>query len=696
MESPRTRASNDALRPDAYGRVSIACLWWCGLGVLSLVLSLLAPNGVLRDPALPPWANAALACTELATLALIVLFLSLLSATIGRLSFPPASPWLCGLARGVRCLVVGTLLFAYAASWGVFWFTGQFLDREAFAFFVSDASTIFNYVTGLHALPLIGVLFLTACFAVSSCEFLPRWIGKWRPALHRRFARVVLALLALNVLAFLGGEMVHAGASRPTREKMYRFRRDHGAGPFTRLISEFFERSEGPGEGSSPADLPRPESRPVCRMEDYLADAGGDAARRFNVVVVMIDSLRADHLGAAGGTREVMPALERLAQESRVFTDCTTSASHTDYAAPSALSSHYPLRSTTVHRYPNRPSYPRVFIYDLLKALGYRTAIFSSQNEQWRQMSDYLDTGSIDRWFHAGMPRKDPADHTSPEGNFDDGVTVAEAVRWIRTVKEDPFFLYLNLQNAHAPYHVPADFPRPFGPPVRDFPISFGWFPREKAQTVEDLYADSLSYIDAQLDGLLRSLREHGLWDRTVIVVTADHGEAFYEHGFAAHGGPLYQEVIRVPLMIRAPAVTPGEDSRPAEIIDIPPSICRALGMRPHPGFQGVDLLSPGSRANRSRFVVVQTPLAHQVAVLRSGHKLIYDVRMERFTLYDLEHDPGETEDVFELRPEVGLRLQDHLAAWYRAQIRYYGDASRHGVEYPPVFREADYFRELR
>ena len=103
-----------------------------------------------------------------------------------------------------------------------------------------------------------------------------------------------------------------------------------------------------------------------------------------------------------GGTRDVMPAVDALARESRVFTNAYIQASHSNYAGLVPLSSQYPLRSPQMYRYPPDPTYPRVLIYDVLKALGYKTAIFSSQNERWGGMINFHRQSSLDRFFHAG------------------------------------------------------------------------------------------------------------------------------------------------------------------------------------------------------------------------------------------------------------------------------------------------------
>jgi phosphoglycerol transferase MdoB-like AlkP superfamily enzyme len=141
-------------------------------------------------------------------------------------------------------------------------------------------------------------------------------------------------------------------------------------------------------------------------VDQYIAMARQQSHHPWNVVLMTVESLRADQLRAYGGSREIMPALDQLASEARVFLNSYTQSSHTNYATIVPLSSHYPLRSATMYSYPKNPTYPRVLIYDLLKALGYRTAIFSSSNENWSGMINFLDTGNLDRFIHAANSKK--------------------------------------------------------------------------------------------------------------------------------------------------------------------------------------------------------------------------------------------------------------------------------------------------
>jgi arylsulfatase A-like enzyme len=338
-----------------------------------------------------------------------------------------------------------------------------------------------------------------------------------------------------------------------------------------------------------------------------------------------------------------------------------------------------------------------VLIYDVLKALGYRTAIFSSQNENWGGMVNFHRRESLDRFFHAETfagPTYTPWEdtgfaewvkQTQGAGSVDDRYTVDEAIRWVESVVGTPFFLHMNLQSSHVPYVVPKDFPRRFSPAELAFTIMWGKFPQDRVQDVKDRYADSLLYADTQLARLFDVLRARGLWEDTVIVIGGDNGEAFYEHGFAAHASWLFDEVVKVPMLIRAPGLPPGPDDRPAMFLDIAPSILDLLGLPPHPGFQGTSLLRFAPDPERSIYMIVQTPSAYESAIVRSGFKLHFPEQEGVYILNDLARDPGETIDFAASRPDLVADLAARLKRWRDEQLAYYDDPSRLAREYAPV-----------
>jgi arylsulfatase A-like enzyme len=606
--------------------------------------------------------------------------------------------------RILRIVLVALGLLALWSSWGMFWLSGRFLDREGLRFVLRNFSDVYGIVLRSSPILALGAPFGLVIAAILACEAIPPWAAKLPERIPRVVERCALGLLGLSFglavggLATSGHRQANAGPlthllawttggvsgdlfdlkSSPELRRIYM----EQAGRFVRKPRKDL-LDEGPPDASAVF-----ERRPLVSMEQYLSTVDRAALRRWNVIVVLLDSFRADQLRATGGARDVMPGLEALAREGRSYPDCYTVASHTDYAAPSVFSSHYPLRARFVHRYPASPGYPRVMVYDVLKALGWRTAFFSSQNEDWGGMLNYYQTGGLETVFHprmAGFPEPLLKLREPYTGSLDDAATMTEAMKWTEADPAAPFFLYLNLQNCHLPFRIPADFPRRFGPSEIPFTITAGNFPREKVAVVKELYADSLAYVDVQLTRLFDRLKERGAWDRTIVVVTGDHGESFYEHGAPAHANGVYEEEMRVPLVLRAPGLAPLRDPRPAQLIDVAPGLLHLLGLPIHPSFQGTDLVGPPPPADRIRALVSQTGWKTFLAAAGSGFKLIRNGETGGAVLYDLARDPGETRDASADHPEAARKLRSWLKTWRWGQVEYYETPDRWGREYPPV-----------
>ena len=276
-------------------------------------------------------------------------------------------------------------------------------------------------------------------------------------------------------------------------------------------------------------------------------------------------------------------------------------------------------------------------------------------------------------------------------GCLDDRFTVREGLAWATAEPARPFFLYLNLQISHFPYTLPEDARHRFGPEKVDFPMSYAYYPPEKAEAVQGLYDDALSYVDEQLGKLFAGLKAQGRWDDTVVVVTGDHGEAFGEHGLLCHANGLYEEAVRVPLLIKAAQGAPGGAARfvdvPNQLIDVPPTVHHLLGLPSHPDYQGVDLLGPVP-AGRDLFLVVHSPIGHQYGLVQGSDKLILDKDTDQTLLFDLAADPGERHNLATSQPGRAQALRARLDSWRAAQLSYYGDPLQQSLSYPPVLAE--------
>jgi arylsulfatase A-like enzyme len=186
----------------------------------------------------------------------------------------------------------------------------------------------------------------------------------------------------------------------------------------------------------------------------------------------------------------------------------------------------------------------------------------------------------------------------------------------------------------------------------------FGRYPADSAEVVKNAYRNALAYIDDQLGILRASLIADGRWDSTIVVVTGDHGQAFFEHGVAAHANGLWQEQLRVPLVIKAPRLAPGDDARAASHVDVAPTIAALLGLPDQPAWQGIPLVGDTPPEDRSRFFMVQSPLADEIGVVSGRWKMV--------------------------RNMLNGSIRALLEAWRSAQLDYYQSVVAPTVSFPP------------
>jgi phosphoglycerol transferase MdoB-like AlkP superfamily enzyme len=410
------------------------------------------------------------------------------------------------------------------------------------------------------------------------------------------------------------------------------------------------------------------------------------------VILVVIESMRSDVLTSG----KVMPNLFALKRESLYFSNSFPPSNESDYAWPAIMSSQYPLRTARHYYYPKNIRYPRTLIYDVLKEDGFKTAIFSAQNEEWGTMRNYLDTGGLDVFFDANSTVNGKhVLHDAPlqkwiiqlaiAGKRDDAVVMDHALQWIENDGGKKFFLAINLQRSHFPYTWPGSFTPHFIPYKINFPAVFAKYPRSEVPVMKNRYNNALSYVDNQIGRLVLFLKGHQLYDQSIIIVTGDHGEAFYERGMSCHAGELDPESTHTFIMIKAPHGTlKGTRDDFVQNIDISPTICGLLKIRPYPGFQGEDILGHLSFDVRPIFMTVNTPRANQDAIILQGWKFIKDYKNGTESLFNIRHDFMQDHDLMPKFTGIAESLRDQLAAWRGVQLDYYRDEEKQKQFYPP------------
>jgi arylsulfatase A-like enzyme len=565
-------------------------------------------------------------------------------------------------ARAVRAVCwaipIGLALVSFS-SWAGFYTTGQFMGSEAWSLAMASPMLLLEHVLEIEPATLIAVPAIAIGVVLINSR-LCGWTHSWPAARLRALVSGVAATLLLSIGAAYAGyvasehdsvPVAYGGAGAELPHTVYLSIGMDKSGPIARLLVDAFHAVTITTLRAARWVASGESGRRVLSAEDYAGGVRASARPRLNVIVVLIESLRKDELMAEGGLRSVMPALDALARESTVYTDAVAPAAQSDYATTSILASQFPLRSISFRPFPERVPYPRVLAYDVMKPFGYRTAVFSSQNEHWGGMYNFLNTGGVDHFLHAetfsgptyaansDRGLREWMEKTGHAGKIDDSDTIVEAIAWTDSIaKSSPFFAYINLQSSHNPYLLARPFAPRFGAGHVSFPVLFDVYPADSAGAVRDLYDNSLAYADVQLGRLFDALKRNGRWNSTI----------------------------------------------PASSIDVIPTVLGILHLPPHPAFQGIDLENRAMRPDRPLFSLTQTAMADEVSVEQDQWKLIYDLRHSVQRLYDLRNDPRETHDVAAQYPAPRDALMETIAAWWSRQIEYYKSAAARPEFYAP------------
>lgn len=388
--------------------------------------------------------------------------------------------------------------------------------------------------------------------------------------------------------------------------------------------------------------------------------------QRPNVVLYVVDTLRADALGCYGNTAVRTPHFDRFAREATLFQRAYASSSWTRATIGSLLTGQHP----STHAAVDRGSALRTDLPTLaeeLRAAGYRTAAVIANPNVGKVFG--FERG-FDTFIELYAEVEGPRPIQPAELIADAERVIGTAIAWIEQRSSQPFFLFVFAIDPHTPYTPPPPFDRLYDPDYDGnidgslrslFGLGvFGKIPPEREiRHLRALYDGEVAYNDLHFGRLLEVLDRQPLRQRTLTVVTSDHGEEFYEHGGRDHGHTLFEELIHVPLMMRWPGhIAVQTDDRPVQLVDVLPTVLRLAG-RVVPAVAGHDLseiLHGKSSVRHDAFAQLDLDGHTLDSVIRSSHKLIRNRRSKRLDYYDLAADPGEQ------HPRPSLAQLDLLA----------------------------------
>ena len=432
-----------------------------------------------------------------------------------------------------------------------------------------------------------------------------------------------------------------------------------------------------------------------------------------SILLITVDCLRADHTGFLGYHRPTTPFLDSLASESVIFHDATVAGAPTYYSFPAILASRYPLAlgRDILGLAPAEPT-----LASSLKAAGYATAAFSAANpylslrfgyeQGFDRFEDFLQgpplgeapepSGNLQAMrinqsiAHASslLPatrrlyeelyfrycQHRVARHPTSLGRlrrFPSAETLVDrATSWIASLKDQqPFFLWLHFMDPHAPYYPAEHALHLMGDDIsaaqarylNSFWLRSGLAPRrfrKHLPGVTALYDAGIRWVDEQIARLARELRHSGRWQNSLLAFTADHGEEFLDHGGRYHPpNRLSQELLRVPLLVRAPNLRASAQHSPFSLLDLAPTLLDAAAVTTPSSFQGRSRWPQLLRSESWSHPVVAESIAGCTNPFRPESRFgprVLAVRDQRYKLrltmnspmqaelFDLQSDPGE------------------------------------------------------
>jgi arylsulfatase A-like enzyme len=385
----------------------------------------------------------------------------------------------------------------------------------------------------------------------------------------------------------------------------------------------------------------------------WLAGCGGPA----NLVLVSVDTLRPDHLPSYGYARETSAAIERLAREGVLWENAYATSPATVASHASLFTGRFPHQHLALH-YGTPLAEPELTLAEILRQAGWRTFGVAT--------SVRFHAGS---GFAQGFERFETLEALPKNARSraaTDRVLELAAQRDGR-----PFFAFVHYFGPHAPYEPPEPWRSRFqsGPPALA-PGGSGAYVNanrepgapvspEALAYLEALYDAEILYLDRDLARLLDGLDALGIADDTLLVLVSDHGEEFREHGGLSHARTLYEESLRIPLLMRWPGVLPAgrRVARPAQLVDVLPTVLELLGLAAPPPVAGRSLASDwrtGAGGGPDPVIGQRGPGQWSVAAtLPEGRWKALFAQGSPAQLYDLDADPREQRDLGAARPDT-------------------------------------------
>jgi arylsulfatase len=431
--------------------------------------------------------------------------------------------------------------------------------------------------------------------------------------------------------------------------------------------------------------------------EPVTPDELREHAESMNVALIVLDAANARHFSFMGYERQTTPNIDRLAAEGVVFEQAYAQASATPLSMYSMLSSRYPILDQ--QDYPESGELAAV-LHPAMPTLP-----------SWGA-DKFADRGAFvaNRWlreelgFHHGWTSFEKAyEQVAPTEVVVRASLVSDAfLEWAD--RDGPWLAWLHYLEPHLPYTPPEPYLSMFDPEFRFSTDGQGgelkkeWRRRRPSEAMlrntVGLYDGNLAWVDSEVGRVFDALKDRGEWDRTIVVVTSDHGEAFWEHRVRGHGDHVFEEFVQVPLVIRVPGLAPRRVAEAVELVDVVPTLLDLAGVFvPESGVAGeslVEVMTGDRKAADMAFFRNHDKTALELGARRGPLKYIEFSGLNRVALYDLGKDPGEQENLVPFREEATPEIETLRRSMDELLDRWLEAGSGTGDDFNPSLSGAD------
>jgi arylsulfatase A-like enzyme len=363
-----------------------------------------------------------------------------------------------------------------------------------------------------------------------------------------------------------------------------------------------------------------------------------------NLIYILVDALRSDHLHCYGYRRTISPNIDKLAEDGILFTNSLSQSCWTKPSFSSIITANHPT-SVGMTGMNDALIDNITTVAELLKKDGFYTVAFISNPYLGKE---HGFAQGFDE-YHAIFPTN------LSEYKINADELNREVFKWLDKNKDRKFFLMIFYLEPHTPYAPPEPYNRLFSPishvSENLWKTKIANPSAEYLNALIDLYDGEISFLDHELGSLFEKLKKLGLWDNSLITFNADHGEEFYDHFWWQHNHTLYEELLKVPLIIKGPGLPHGiKVETPVQHIEIFPTLFDLFGLKQSSTFTGqpvTDLIKdPGNIINKLTYHETYLPGKSFIAVRGIRWKLIYNLEKKTYQFFDLLKDPREKNDL--------------------------------------------------